>query len=152
MKRLNIIFATILLVLGCFGLSPAVKAAGHSSIVGLWNVTYISAVTQGQIQTYDQWHSDGLEFEVAGLFPGAVCQGTFKQMANGSVQLFHVAWTFDANGVLNGYWQETQTNTVSSDRQSYSGTYDRKFYDLNGNFLFEDYGTQTATRLSVEQY
>jgi hypothetical protein len=39
-----------------------------------------------------------------------------------------------------GYWEETQTNTVSADGKTYQGTYDVKFYDLNGNFLFEDYG------------
>jgi hypothetical protein len=148
MKKINIRFATILLVLGCFWLSPAVKAADHptSAIVGLWNVHYFHG-TEEWNQTYDQWHSDGLEFEVAGIAPGAMCQGSFKQRANGTINLFHVAWTFDATGVLNGYWEETQTNTVSADRQTYSGSYDTKFYDLSGNFLFEDMGTLTATRL-----
>ena len=37
--------------------------------------------------------------------------------------------------------------TFSADGQSYSGTYARKFYDVNGNFLFEDDGTLTAERL-----
>jgi hypothetical protein len=37
--------------------------------------------------------------------------------------------------------------SVSSDGQSYSGTYARFFYDVNGNFLFEDDGTLTAERL-----
>jgi len=41
--------------------------------------------------------------------------------------------------------------TVSADRQSYSGTYARSFYDVDGNFLFEDDGTLTATRLTVQQ-
>ena len=50
-----------------------------------------------------------------------------------------------------GYWDENMVVTVSADRQSYSGTYARSFYDVNGNFLFEDDGTLTATRLSVEQ-
>ena len=58
-----------------------------------------------------------------------------------------VAWTFDSSGVLNGHWEESQTNTVSADRKSYAGTYDTKFYDLNDNFLFEDSGTLSATRL-----
>src|SRR5437660_9438017 len=45
--------------------------------------------TQQVNQTYDQWHRDGLEFEVAGLFPGAVCQGTWKKIANDQVKPFN---------------------------------------------------------------
>ena len=41
--------------------------------------------------------------------------------------------------------------TFGADGQSYSGTYARKFYDVNGNFLFENDGTLTATRLTVNQ-
>jgi hypothetical protein len=140
----------IALVLGCFGLSPSVQAAGRPSIVGLWNVQYFQG-TQFLFQTYDQWHSDGLEFEVNSIAPGAVCQGTFKQASDGTVHLFHVIYTFDASGVFNGHIDETQTNTVSSDGNTYSGTNDQKFYDLNGNLLFEATGTQTATRLTVER-
>lgn len=70
--------------------------------VGLWEVHYFHATEQWN-QTYDQWHSDGLEFEIAGLVPGAMCQGTFKGKANGDIQLFHAAWTFDSTGVLSGH-------------------------------------------------
>lgn len=71
--------------------------------------------------------------------------------ANGTVHLYHVAWTLDSNDAPSGYWDENLVATVSSDGQSYSGTYARKFYDVNGNFLFEDDGTLTATRLNVER-
>ena len=71
--------------------------------------------------------------------------------ANGTVHLYHVAWTSDSNGASSGYWDENLVATASSDGQSYSGTYARKFYDVNGNFLFEDDGTLTATRLNVER-
>src|SRR4030095_1630500 len=138
----------IALVLGCFGLSPSAQAGARSSIVGLWNVDYYQGTTE-LFQTYDQWHSDGLEFEVNGIAPGAVCQGTFEQLGNGTVHLFHVIWTFDASGVCNVHIEETQTNTVSADSQTYAGTFDQKFYDLGGNFLFEATGTLTATRITV---
>ena len=62
MRKLNITFATILLVLGCFALSPAMQAAGHRSIVGLWSVHYVSTTGGPEVFTFDQWHSDGLEF------------------------------------------------------------------------------------------
>ena len=154
MKRLHITFGTILLVLGCFAFSPAVQAAGvvpaddGHGIVGLWNVHYFVGTTE-IFQTYDQWHSDGLEFEVNSIAPGAVCQGTWKNAPHDSVKLFHVVWTFDANGVLNGHIEEVQINTVSHDRRSYAGTFDQKFYDLNGNLTGEATGTVNATRLTV---
>ena len=119
-----------------------------SPIVGLWNVHYFQGTTE-LFQTYDQWHSDGLEFEVNSIHPGAVCQGTWKKVAHDSVKLLHVIWTFDANGVLTGHIEEIQINTVSHDRNTYEGTFDQKFYDLNGNFTGEATGTLTATRLSV---
>jgi hypothetical protein len=118
------------------------------SIVGLWEVHYFAG-TEEVFQSYDQWHSDGLEFEVANLAPGAVCQGTWKQMASSIVQLFHVGWNFDANGATTGYFQEIQTLTVSLDGNSYDGTYDTKDYDTAGNQLDELTGTLHATRLSV---
>ncbi len=158
----------IALVLGCFGLPSAVQAddaaegpspsaaegpspsaaEGPSpSIVGLWHVHYFVGGVE-IFQTYDQWHRDGLEFEVNSIYPGAVCQGVFKT-ENGVVKLHHVVWTFDANGVLNGHLSETQRNVVRNDRNVYQGTFDIKAYDLNGTFLGETTGNLRATRISV---
>jgi hypothetical protein len=94
MKRSNITFGTILVVLGCLAFSPAAKAS--PPIVGLWQVEYTGScqlpVLPPDFFTYQQFHSDGLEFESANLFPGAHCMGTWKQMAN-MVQIYHVGWT-----------------------------------------------------------
>jgi len=147
MKKLTITFGTILLALGCVAVSPTVRAAGRPSIVGLWSVHYVSTTNGPEVFSYDQWHADGLEFETANLAPGTICQGIFRQAADGSIHLYHIAWTFDSTGVQNGYWDENLVATVSADAQSYSGTYAKKFYDVNGNFLFEDDGTLTAERL-----
>ncbi len=138
----------IALVLACLGLAPATRAAGNPSIVGLWNVHYFQGSTP-LFETYDQWHSDGLEFEVNSIAPGAVCQGTYKQTPNGTVHLNHIIYTFDANGVFNGRILETQTDTVSQDGATYSGTFDQKVYDLNGNLLADVTGTLTATKVTV---
>jgi hypothetical protein len=127
---------------------PAVQGEDNPSIVGLWRVHYFHGNVE-LFQTFDQWHRDGLEFEVAALAPGAVCQGTFKQTASGTIQLFHVGWNFDSNGLLTGFFRETQTNTVGHDGNTYHGTWDIKNYDTNGNFLNEDTGILRATRLSV---
>ena len=136
MKKLSITFGTFLLVLGCFAFSPAAKA--NPPIVGLWHVSlYLDpGHTTLFAQTYKQWHRDGLEFESANLFPGAVCVGTWKQTAN-MVSLYHVGWV---PGGVPGFptavrFVETETNTVSLDGNSYSGTATQTFYDQSGNPL-----------------
>jgi len=154
MKKLIHTFGATLLTIGCFLLSPPVQAAGlvpaddGHGIVGLWKVHYFVGTTE-IFQTYDQWHSDGLEFEVNSIAPGAVCQGTWKNAPHDSVKLFHVVWTFDSNGAPSGHIEEIQINTVGHDRNTYTGTFDQKFYDINGNLTGEATGTVNATRLSV---
>ena len=141
---------TLLIAFGlaCF-LASSTARAGSSSIVGLWRVHYFAGGVE-QFQSFDQWHSDGQEFEVAGITPGTECQGVFKQLANGSVKLFHVGWNYDQNGALTGFFRETQINTVDSDGDTYRGTWDIKNYDTNGNFLNEANGTLRANRLTVK--
>ncbi len=136
-------------LLTCTGLASAAHAGPQRSIVGLWSVINVSNAGGPTIPSYVQWHSDGLEIEIAGLFLGAVCQGTFKQTGDGVVHLYHVAYTFDTAGALNGNFVTRATDKVSANGKTYSGTYTKDFYDLNGNFLFEDTGTQTATLLTT---
>lgn len=147
-RAMSALFAV--LVLAFIGLTPAAQA-GHQSIVGLWNVHYVSTTGGPEASAFIQWHSDGLEFEVAGFAPGTMCQGTYKRASDGSYHDYHLAWTFDSTGAPSGYWDENMVTTLSADGSTYSGTYARKFYDTNGNFLFEDDGTMTATRLAVER-
>jgi hypothetical protein len=143
----------IALVLGCFPLLPAVQADTGGKIVGLWHVFYTSDVLGPLFESYDQWLSDGQEFEVANVDPtagvGNICQGTWIKTPNGGVKLFHVGWTFGGNCGTDVRFDETQINTIGPDGNSYDGTYDIKYYDANGNLACEDTGTLQATRLSV---
>jgi hypothetical protein len=118
------------------------------TIVGLWRVHYYDG-GQEVFQSFDQWHRDGLEFEVSNVF-GISCQGTWIHKGPGTVQLFHTGWNFDANGQLTGYFNEVQTVTVSVDGQTYEGTWDIKNYDVDGNFVSEQSGTLNADRLTVQ--
>src|SRR5207248_2428435 len=141
----SITFGTFLVVLGCFAFSPAVKAddgqpaARGPQIMGLWHVSlYLDpGHTTLFAQTYKQWHRDRLEFESANLFPGALCVGTWKQIASNMVSLYHVGWV---PGGVPGFptavrFVETETNTVSLDGNSYSGTATQTFYDQSSNPL-----------------
>jgi hypothetical protein len=152
MKTLTIrkTMPTLLIALGltCLSLSsavPAEKSDSNRSIVGLWHTYYLGDLV---FESFEQFHSDGQEFEGANVYPGAFCQGTFRQTGH-TVQLFHTGWLFDANGALFGTFNETQTITVDAGGQTYHGTWFEKDYDLNGNFLSEESGTITATRLTV---
>ena len=136
----------IALAFSCLVFSAAAQT-GNPSIVGLWRVHYFENGAQ-VFQSFDQWHSDGQEFEVANTL-GVSCQGVFRQRQDGGVQLFHTGWNYDANGNLTGYFDETQIVKVSADSQNYTGTWDIKNFDENGKFLSEDKGTLRATRLNV---
>lgn len=149
--RTTIPVLLIALVLGCFPLSSAVRANDGHSIVGLWYVEYLFSDGTPFTQAYDQWHRDGQEFEVSNLAAGVVCQGTWENAPHRSVQLFHVGWLSNSpgDGSVYGRFEETQTNMVSADGNSYDGMWHEKDYDLDGNLIGEEGGTLHATRLSV---
>jgi hypothetical protein len=157
MKKRNIHYRRTLpalliaLVLGCFGLGPAVKAVeGAPGIVGLWDEHYTSDFGP-PFETYAQWHSDGLEIESPNFSLGQ-CQGTWKQIRARTVKLFHVGWLVGGGPNGSVRFELRELNTVSVDRNSFDGTYDQKFFDGDGNLVFEDTGTLHATRLSVDQF
>jgi len=127
------------------------KAPDNStSIVGLWYVNYTSG---GELlyESFDQWHSDGTELENPNLAPatGPLCVGVWKQVGERTFRLHHVGWNFDFNGNSLGSFTLDETNTVSRNDLTYKGTFDLKFYDVDGNLVDEVTGTQTAKRISV---
>jgi hypothetical protein len=130
--------------------SGAEASGNNGSIVGLWYVTYTSG---GQIlyESFDQWHSDGTELENPNLAPatGPLCVGVWKQTATRAFRLHHIGWNFDFNGNSLGTFTLDETNTVGPNGQTYNGTFDLKFYDVDGNLVAEVTGTQTATRITV---
>lgn len=142
--------STIPLKLPVLAQPNAVGPAVNTSIVGLWHVTYTS---QGQLfyEAYDQWHADFTEFENADLsaVEGNVCMGVWKKVGVRTVQLNHVGWNFDSNGIPNGTFTLTETNTVSTNGMSYHGSFDYKLFDANGNLIAEATGTLAATRITA---
>ena len=131
-------------------LAGKTKQDSNSPIVGVWHVTYTSG---GQLflETFDTWHSDGTEFEIANATPtvGNVCVGVWKKKGARGVQLFHIGWNFDPSGNPIGTFTLEETNTVAKDGATYSGTFDFKIYDPDGNLQFEATGTLEAARITV---
>jgi hypothetical protein len=76
----------LLTVLTALALTWLSSLTGHGdgtqggAIAGLWRVEYAGDLV---FESFDQWHKDGQEFEVANIF-GISCQGTWEQMEEGT--------------------------------------------------------------------
>jgi len=125
--------------------------AAHGTIVGLWHVTYTTSDNQPFQESFDVWHTDGTELEIANVDPviGNSCVGVWKQ-AGSEVHLHHVGWGFDNLGNLLGPFTVDDMLSLGSHGNSYSGGFDFKQYDTDGNLLQEVTGTISAARIDVQ--
>ena len=71
--------------------------------------------------------------------------GSWKQLDHHQVRRSHIGWLY-TDGIISGYFTETETNTLSHDGDSYTGMNDMKIFDLDGNLQVEFSGTSSATR------
>lgn len=133
-----------------FNTAPNPSQRSYGSIVGLWHLTYTTSDNQPFGDSFDMWHRDGTELESANLNPitGNVCMGVWKQ-AGSQYRLHHVGWTFDNLGNLIGPFTLDDVVALGNHGNSYSGSFDLKQYDTNGNLLGEVTGTISATRIGV---
>jgi len=136
--------------------APRSGTAQSPSIVGLWHVTYTAPDGSLAYQSFDVWHSDGTEFETADLSPviGAVCVGVWKQTGPLGISLNHFGWSFDDAGNAIGSFNLIETIDLHRDGNTYTGSFDLKQYDAEGNIEPADEltGTITATRITVDQH
>ena len=129
---------------------PAHSGGGAGEqIVGTWHVAYITEGSPSG-QAFIQWHSDGTEWENINhpILGGTICMGSWKAVDRSHVFRNHWGWLF-TDGVVTGYFNETETDTLSWDGNSYTGTNDTKFYDLTtGAKTMELTGTASARRIA----
>ncbi|MGH6890354.1 MAG: hypothetical protein ACREHF_14355 [Rhizomicrobium sp.] len=120
---------------------------GGSSIVGMWQISYTSG---GNLvyQAIEQWHSDRTEWEFADIpvLSGNVCMGVWSSEGR-RISLYHTGWTFDSSGNPYGTMQLTHKDKVARDGNSFSGTFDLKFFDGEGNLVSEVSGDDNGTRI-----
>lgn len=130
---------------------PAAEAAplGYGSIVGMWNN---SVIVGGNVivNSITTWHSDGTEFDNVDFPPitGNICQGVWESKGVRNVTEHHFGWTFDNNSNPTGYFTLLQNVKLNHDGTAYSGPFDQKFYDVNGNLVNEITGEMSATRFT----
>jgi hypothetical protein len=104
----------------------------HEGIVGTWLVNY------GPVgQAFIQWHSDGTEWEniTHPTIGGNICMGSWIATGPWTVTRNHYGWIFDSTGTIAGWFNETETDRLSRDGNSYTGTNVTVFYDLDNNVV-----------------
>lgn len=119
-------------------------------IVGTWHVVYTAdGAVVPYAQAFIQWHSDHTEWENITMptLSRNICMGSWKSVDRWHVFRNHVGWLFD-DGIISGYFNETETVEVSTDGKQYQGHNDTKGYDLTGKPLFEVKGTAAATLIA----
>ena len=133
---------------GSLAAGKTATSASPVSIVGLWNVTFLSA---GQVIDYgfDLWHADGTELlnDITNPIEGNVCVGVWEKTGARNYKLKHVTWNFDGAGNLTGSGVFLERIKLSADGNTYTGTTVSTFYDLSGNQVGQFAGTMEATRI-----
>jgi hypothetical protein len=118
-----------------------------AGIVGTWHVSY---TVEGSpfAEAFIQWHSDGTEWESINLsvLDGNICLGSWEPLDARRVSRNHIGWLY-MNGVLSGYFTETETDVLGLDGLSYSGTNVQKIFDTAGTLQMQVTGTSKATRI-----
>jgi len=150
MKILRTTLMPVVLTLGVFSLSSAARAGGPP-IAGLWEDHYTSDFGAPAFNTYQQFHTDGVEIETPDFTPG-VCMGTWKQIGDRTIRIFHVGFIPGGGPGGSVRFELREEDTVSTDRNSFDGWYDQKFFNASGSLVLEDKGKIHATRLSVDQF
>jgi len=131
-----------------------------ATIVGLWKFTFIaegnSGIPDGTLidQGIAAWHSDGTEIMNSGLRPpitGNFCMGVWKQVGTSGYKLNHFGLSWDPTGTtFVGPANIREKVAISSDGNSYAGTFSIDQYDTSGNLLAHVIGNVGAKRLTAD--
>jgi hypothetical protein len=119
-------------------------------IVGTWQVAYTAdGAATPYAQAFIQWHGDRTEWEniTNPVLGGNICMGSWKTIDQWHVFRNHVGWLFN-NGMIAGYFNETETDEVAANGNSYHGTNETIGYDFAGDVLFDIKGTSLAARIA----
>jgi hypothetical protein len=140
------------------------RGPARASIVGLWNVQFLSQGNTGHNPSipdgalidwgFNQWHSDGTELLNSGghaANTGNFCMGVWGQTGFLMFELNHYALSYDAtSGALANIVNIREQVTLSPSGDSYNGTFTLDVYDPNGSHVDHVAGNITATRVTVD--
>jgi hypothetical protein len=135
-----------------FNRGPMPSHFGHNAsdnIVGTWHVIYTpEGATTESGEAFIQWHSDGTEWENINypVLNGNICLGSWKAVDQWRVTRNHVGWLYNG-GTLAGWFNETETDLVAWDGNSYTGTNETTLY-FTGMTPIVLKGTAQASRIA----
>jgi hypothetical protein len=152
---------------GGFGGASLLLASDHDSdvsMVGMWHVLFIAkgntapglppdgAPVDNALST---WHSDGTEATVSSRVPatGDVCLGVWQKVGHRHFKLNHFGISFDPNTDPNnplGFANIRQDISLSSDGETFTGSFNIQQYDQAGNLLVEIKGRLKGTRVGMK--
>jgi hypothetical protein len=154
------------------GGAHVLRTAGHEeeegpSIVGMWHVTF-TAKTSNKNDIPDTvidnalavWHSDKTEVMNSVRPPqdGNFCLGVWEQTGRSTYYLSHFPWfsnefpndTNNGIGMPVGPTHITETITLASDGNHFSGTFTLDAYDTTGKIDLQSFtGVVTAIRVTT---
>jgi hypothetical protein len=128
-----------------YGFADAATPSAAKAVVGTWLASYDNGVHIG----YIQWQKGGTVLNEMDFPPktGNILIGDWKANDDGTVSFTVFGWTYDAKGAArNGYFTKTETDTVAGN--TYSGSFEVTYYDLQGNVTFQHQGSLTAQRIT----
>jgi len=133
------------------GASTTAAYSGHSSIVGLWYVQFISGGVTIQ-EAFQNWNLGGTEVHNPNVDPrgGTVCLGTWVKAPGGAYKLAHRVWNYDTSGNFLGVIHVSETIYLTNRGNAQTGSFKLDFYDPDGNFQTEIAGNVTGQRIQVE--
>jgi hypothetical protein len=117
-----------------------VKDVSDASIVGLWDVKFISD-NQVVDEGFDQYHSDGLEIlnDTPPPATGNVCLGVYEKTGPRTIRLRHPSWIYDqTNTTVIGRATILENVKLDKGGRTFTGTFTVQLRDLFGNPLGPD--------------
>jgi hypothetical protein len=123
------------------------------SVTGLWKTVFVSGGAVINLG-FNTWHRDGTEWALdstPGPALGNVCPGVWEKVGHRTYATVHPAFNYDPSGVnVTSIFIERLRVTISSDGNTFEGTFTWDSYDFEGNLLPGSVaGTLTGTRIKV---
>lgn len=145
---------------GQFGAASLLQVADTTDpLVGFWQVTLTAkgnnpGPPDGVVidKGFSQWHSDGTEILNSSRPPvtQSFCLGVWKKVGTSRYKVNHFPISWDPNNNLVGVANIREEVTLSTDGNSFTGTFALDQYDQAGNKLVHIIGTVSGTRITVD--
>lgn len=134
--------------------APAKMFGVDPSIVGLWHTTFTVDVDGMEVtiqEAFQLWNEGGTEIHNPKVDPreGNVCLGVWARVAPRTFELTHRVWAWDVAGGFQGTLHLSETLTLGSGGETFSGTFTIDVHDPSGALVAQVTGNATGERVSV---